>query len=139
MNLFYDRERTKNFYQRLGNSWQYKQWNGRECLTHYNDRMRILQIERLGCDHFGAGEAGVCIYRLKISNKHNFTWNVHRCQKLTFVELTYFYFAASNMGLNEGCLPASFYLLDFLPDFVGTYFAYLIDGFPLSIICLSLN
>ena len=48
MNLFYDRERTTNFRQRLGNSWQYKQSDGRdssgEWLTPNGDKIRILQI-----------------------------------------------------------------------------------------------
>ena len=43
------------------------------------------------------------------------------------------------MDLNEGCLPASFYLLDFVLDFGDTYSAYLIDDFPLSKAFLERN
>ena len=38
----------------------------RQFLTRYNDKMIILPILGLEYVHFGAGDAGVCIYRLEI-------------------------------------------------------------------------
>ena len=61
------------------------------------------------------------------------------CWKLTFVELPYSYFVASNMDWNADCSPASSCLLDFVLDFEDTYFAYLIGDFPLSKVFLERN